>query len=493
MGYTTGRRHTEESLREIAKLYSTRSEFQKKDKGAYSSSLNKGEIFFNSICEHMISGSYSTPQLICKKIMEELLGIKCLYNTKRIITPYELDIYFSEFKLAIEYNGKGWHESKEVLERDNIKKLICIEKGITLIHILENSRDYENDIKLQLIRHLPIINKSTNNNFIETNINQIVCTDIFKDIIKTKDINEIKQKIKSCSSIVEFQNNYISEYNFLRRNKKLELLNEIRKVEKFSCEELLEKCKKISDYLDFFHNYKNLYYKCANKRILELATSHMINRRSSYKNYSNEQLLNLAKEYNFKSHLKIENGSLFNEIKKRKLFNSVVYNPDFVYKYKATVKKEKKLQECFENAKKYENYEDFKNDEDLYKTCVMYKIVNKIIDTFPKINIEETIINESKKYKNFKEFSKTIWYRRTKSITGLIKKVKKENNWKFFANKEPLDYIKKFPKIVEMINLGIKSIEISKKLNIDKNIINKTKQKMYIDGILKVSYNLRKG
>ena len=492
MGYTTGRKHTEESLREIAKLYSTRTEFQTKDKGAYSSSLNRGEIFFNSICEHMISGSYSTPQLICKKIMEELLGIKCLYNTKRIITPYELDIYFSEFKLAIEYNGKGWHESKEVLERDNIKKIICIEKGITLIHILENSRDYEKDVKEQLIRHLPIINKSTNNNFIETDINQIVCTDIFKDILKTKDINEIKLKIKSCSSIVEFQKKYISEYNFLRRNKKMELLNEIRTVEKFSDEELLEKCKNISYYSDFLRNHNDLYCRCRKRNLLIQATSHMIKYKNVYKHYTNDELLKSAKEYNMKSEIKIENGPLFNQLKKRNLFKNVMYNPDFVYKHSKTIKKEKKLQECSENAKKYDNYEDFINDKILYKTCVMYKIVNKIIETFPKINIEETIINESKKYKTFKEFSQTIWYRRTKSITGLIQKVKKANNWKFFINKKELNYVKDYPEVVEMINSGITSTKISKIMRISNSKIYKIKKEMHKKSILKVRFNIRK-
>jgi hypothetical protein len=492
MGYTTGRRHTEESLREIAKKYNTKTEFQTKDKGAYTTSLNKGERFFNSICEHMISGAYSTPQLICKKIMEELLGLKCLYNTKRIITPYELDVYFEEFKLAIEYNGNGWHESEEVLQRDKIKKQLCAERGITLIHILENSRDYEKDVKAQLISNLPIINLSTNNNFLESDIINIVCSGIFEDILKTRDLNEIKRKVKECSSISEFQKKYISEYNFLRKNKKLELLDEIRTIEKYSDEELLERCKKISDYSEFLRDYSNLYSRCHKKGLLEKATSHMTINKGMYKKYTNEELLKLATKYNFKSHLKINNNPLFNEIKKRKLFNNVTYNPDFVYKYNVTIEKESRLQECFENAKKYDNYEDFRNDEILYKKCVMYKIINKIIDNFPKINIEETIINESKKYKTFKEFSETIWYRRTKNITGLIQKVKKENNWKFFANKEELNYVKDYPEVVEMINSGITAVEISKTIGICNSKIYTIKKEMHEKGILKVAFNIRK-
>ena len=178
MGYTFGRRHTEESLREIAKQYNTRSEFQRKDSSAYSSARKIGHIFLNSICEHMICSSYSTPQLICKKILETLLDIKCLYNTKTIITPYEIDIYFSEFKLGIEYNGKGWHDTPDAIRRDNNKKILCYNKNITLITIKENNRNYEQDVKTQLIENLGIINKLTNNYFTSYDIEKINCFDV---------------------------------------------------------------------------------------------------------------------------------------------------------------------------------------------------------------------------------------------------------------------------------------------------------------------------
>jgi predicted transcriptional regulator len=170
----------------------------------------------------------------------------------------------------------------------------------------------------------------------------------------------------------------------------------------------------------------------------------------------------------------------------------MMYGYSFIKNTKISSQMLKKLQECFENAKKYDNYEDFINDKILYKTCVMYKIVNKIIETFPKINIEETIINESKKYKTFKEFSQTIWYRRTKSITGLIQKVKKANNWKFFINKKELNYVKDYPEVVEMINSGITSTKISKIMRISNSKIYKIKKEMHEKSLLKVHFNIRK-
>jgi hypothetical protein len=491
MGYTCGRKHTEESLREIAKQFNTRSEFQSKDGSAYHCARFRGKEFLDSICEHMVKGSYSTPQLICKHIMEKLLGMKCLYSTRKIITPYELDVYFPEFKLAIEYNGKKWHLKEITSKRDEIKKELCVQNGITLIIIRENNRDYENDVKNQLIEHLDIINKVTNKNFTQLDVSEVDCSNVYDDIFKMKDINEIKRKILECSSIKEFQKKYISEYNFLRRNKKLELLDELRTVKQYSNEELLEKCKKISDFSIFLKNHSNLYHRCKKRGLFDIATEHMFKiTKRPYRCKTNDELIDLANKFNMKSQIKKENYVLFLELKRRELFDSVTYNPDFEYKYSVTILKEKRLQKCFDDAKKYDNYSDFKNDSELYKKCVSYKIVKKIINAFYKKDINEVILEESKKYKTLKEFMETIWYRRTKAIKGLMRKIKKQNNWSFF-NKEKPDYIKKFPEIVKMINDELSLIEIFKLTGVNKTTIWRVKKQMHDIGILKVKFNIR--
>lgn len=147
MGYTTGRILTDDLLREIAGKYKTRSDFQKADSSAYQIARKKGHDFLDSICDHMISGSYSKPQLYCKVITEKLLGERCMYNTKSIIKPYEIDVYYPSFKLAFEYNGKGWHFKDDVVERDKIKRKKCEENDITLIVLSETNREYEEDVK----------------------------------------------------------------------------------------------------------------------------------------------------------------------------------------------------------------------------------------------------------------------------------------------------------------------------------------------------------
>ena len=486
MGYTCGRRHTEESLREIAKQFKTRLEFQEKDHSAYSIARQKGKAFLDSICEHMVKGSYSTPQLICKHIMEKLLGMKCLYNTRAIITPYELDIYFPEFKLAIEYNGRKWHLKDITIERDNIKKEICDKNDITLIIIEENNRNYEIDVKNQLINNLEIINNITNNCFTELDVNNIDCLNVFEDILKTKNIDEIKRKIAECSSVKEFREKHNKEYGFLRRNKKLDLLKDIRLSVEHSEEELLKICKEITDYSYFLKNYSYIHQWFHKRGLLEKVTSHMKRNKSPYRNHTNEELLNLAIKLNMKSQMKNENCPLFHELKKRKILDNVTYNPNFEYKYSVTVAKEKALEKCFEDAKKYNNYEDFKKDKELYKKCVSYKIVKKIINTFPKKDINAIILEESKKYKTFKEFTETVWYRKTKMIKGLIQKVKEQNNWCFFSNKDNFNYTKMLPEIMKLINDNLPLKKIEEMTKSSRSTICRIKKQMRENGILNV-------
>jgi len=276
MGYTKGRRHTEESLREIASLYKTRAEFQKNDSSAYSCSRRRGQQFLDSICSHMFQGSYSIPQLICKVIMESLLEEACLYNTRKVIKPYELDLYFAEYELAIEYNGKGWHESEDAKKRDFIKNKKCENLGITLLTLVENSRKYECDIKSQLIEFLPIINRITKKNLVENDILSIDCSGALRIIEKFSDLNLIKEKINSCSNIADFQKKHITCYNFLRKINRTDMLDDIRESKPCSDEEIILMCKKIICYSDFIKNHIHLYRKCHKRKILKAASSHMI-------------------------------------------------------------------------------------------------------------------------------------------------------------------------------------------------------------------------
>jgi hypothetical protein len=79
-------------------------------------------------------------------------------NTKKIIYPYELDIYLPDLNLAFEFNGVYWHN--EINKPNNYHKNktdLCQEKGIQLIHIWEDDWIYKQEIiKSMIINKLDV-------------------------------------------------------------------------------------------------------------------------------------------------------------------------------------------------------------------------------------------------------------------------------------------------------------------------------------------------
>lgn len=245
---------TEQELIKIAKNFKTRTQFQKRDSGAYNKAYKLGIL--DKICNHMISQNYSSPQLLMQNILESLLNLKCVYNSKKIIPPLELDIYFKEFKLAFEYNGKRWHKNNK---NDSIKKNKCKEKCICLIVVSERSNNYEKDIKKQLIDNLDLINKTTNKDLLKIDIEdfQFDYKKVFKNII---DLDDIKNTISKYNSLKEFRKNEKVLYGKLGKLKMRYLLKNLDKSFEYWTEKNLK--KEISKYtylLDFIKNSKGAY------------------------------------------------------------------------------------------------------------------------------------------------------------------------------------------------------------------------------------------
>lgn len=60
-------------------------------------------------------------------------------KSKKLIYPYELDVFLPEFNLAIEFDGLYWHSEKMIKNDYHLKKTeLCEQKGIRLIHIFED-------------------------------------------------------------------------------------------------------------------------------------------------------------------------------------------------------------------------------------------------------------------------------------------------------------------------------------------------------------------
>jgi hypothetical protein len=216
-----GRDLTKEKLMEIALNYKTRGDFQYKDSSAYRTAYKLGIL--DEICKHMIVIKYSSPQLILKYILNKLIDKEILYNDRKVIKPYELDIYIPYFKLAFEYNGKHWHIN-DIID----KNILCENLGITLININENSRNYEQDIKQQLISNLNIINNITNLNINKNDIENIIVNNSIYDGILN--IEEIKTICNSYNNYTIFKKEHYNVYQKLKRLNKLnEFTNHMKK------------------------------------------------------------------------------------------------------------------------------------------------------------------------------------------------------------------------------------------------------------------------
>ena len=131
-----------------------------------------------SVCNHVwsarigdrVTKNYGCPKC-AKKIsrMEQELqswaintGLWVETNTRNVITPQELDIYFPDQNLAVEFNGVYWHSEQfgKTKTYHYNKWLICKQRGIQLIQIWDDDwklnkdkilamLDYKLDLKKQ--------------------------------------------------------------------------------------------------------------------------------------------------------------------------------------------------------------------------------------------------------------------------------------------------------------------------------------------------------
>ena len=103
-------------------------------------------------------------------------------NTRKIISPFEVDVFLPDFNLAIEMNGLYYHSEERVGRTYHLDKtLSAISKGVRLIHIMEDEwREKPHLVKARLLHLMgkssarryarklavgPVDNKTANNFF----------------------------------------------------------------------------------------------------------------------------------------------------------------------------------------------------------------------------------------------------------------------------------------------------------------------------------------
>lgn len=97
---------------------------------------------FNKMMDYFNENKYQSKSHSEKEIVDFIKSIcdyEVIENSKKIISPMELDIYIPSKKVAIEYDGLYWHSDKYKNKNYHLNKTIaCEEKGIDLIHVFED-------------------------------------------------------------------------------------------------------------------------------------------------------------------------------------------------------------------------------------------------------------------------------------------------------------------------------------------------------------------
>jgi len=107
-------------------------------------------------------------------------------NSKKIIKPFELDIYLPKLKKAFEFNGLHWHSDKYKNNNYHFNKNeLCYKKNIKLIQIYEDDWNYMRDVVKSMI--LNEINKKI---YISKNfeIKEIIDVDLIIDFMNNNSL-----------------------------------------------------------------------------------------------------------------------------------------------------------------------------------------------------------------------------------------------------------------------------------------------------------------
>jgi very-short-patch-repair endonuclease len=196
------KKYNKEFLEKECLKYITKQELRICDPNLYAWLYKNGKMV--DFSKHMMNISYSTPQLILKYMIKELTSKKFNYNDRNAIKPYEIDIYFPEQKIGIEYDGIYFHPKSS-----SFKRQLCESKGIKLITIDENSLtkknfiEYVKNIKNQLIKNIDTIRQI--DNIEELDIRNLIIDSkkVFGNLIDIDNLKSICNKYDDYSEFIK--------------------------------------------------------------------------------------------------------------------------------------------------------------------------------------------------------------------------------------------------------------------------------------------------
>ena len=125
--------------------------------------INSNDIKPNShnLCHKCYANiSQSSPELEIKDIINAMYNGKCIENSRSIIPPLELDLYYPEKNIAIEFNGNYWHDENHKPKDYHFNKFrLCKDKNIRLVSIYESDWYNKRDNIINLLKNIFIESK----------------------------------------------------------------------------------------------------------------------------------------------------------------------------------------------------------------------------------------------------------------------------------------------------------------------------------------------
>lgn len=125
--------------------------------------INSNDIKPNShnLCHKCYANiSQSSPELEIKDIINTMYNGRCIENSRSIIPPLELDLYYPEKNIAIEFNGNYWHDENHKPKDYHFNKFkLCKDKNIRLVSIYESDWFNKRDNIINLLKNIFIESK----------------------------------------------------------------------------------------------------------------------------------------------------------------------------------------------------------------------------------------------------------------------------------------------------------------------------------------------
>lgn len=180
----------------------------------------------HNLCRHCYPNVNSTSETKPIKFIEGILtecGVQYIKNDRKLIAPYEIDIYIPEMKIGFEVNGNYWHSE------------FSCGKGKEY-HLDKTKRAYEQGIKLIQIFEDEIINKP---DIVSSRVVNIINATQNKVFARNCNVAEINSKVKKLF----LESNHIDGDSVSKYNYGLYYNGELISVATFGCRKISKKAQ----------------------------------------------------------------------------------------------------------------------------------------------------------------------------------------------------------------------------------------------------------